>query len=123
MVLNAAGGKLIEHGGPLLAKGFRKLTGRALAERVEETQAAWPDAMRKLEEGEAEIVAGAVYYPDLGDIDMRWGVAGGPAGTFAAGMVSRTSSQSTGRKAFCRISPPVLLRCGLPGFIPAIETE
>ncbi|MCK9543970.1 MAG: hypothetical protein M0R03_18275 [Novosphingobium sp.] len=52
---------------------------------VERAQASWPDTMRRLTTGEAEVVENAAFNRELGFIDMRMGVPGDPANDFRGG--------------------------------------
>ncbi len=52
---------------------------------VERAQAAWPDTLRRLTNGETEVVENAAFNRELGFMDMRMGRAGDPERDYANG--------------------------------------
>lgn len=52
---------------------------------VERAQEAWPDTLRRLTNGEAEVVENAAFNRELGFMDMRMGKAGDPERNYANG--------------------------------------
>lgn len=52
---------------------------------VERAQAAWPDTLRRLTNGEAEVVENAAFNRELGFMDMRMGRAGDPERNYGNG--------------------------------------
>lgn len=96
--VNAVGGKALEVLTPGVARAVQALrrargagndSGAQVAPDaavlVGERQAAWPDVVQRLQSGEAEVEAGAIYHPELGEIDMRWGRPGDPANNYSGG--------------------------------------
>lgn len=88
---NAALGKAVEAIAPLAIRGWRSVRGQSSSspapaigrpvenpEAVAEAQANWAENVRVLEQGEADIVERALYHPEMGALDMRWGQPGNP---------------------------------------------
>lgn len=89
------GGKALEAVTPYAGKTWRWATGQGAKDapeavtgtldKVAEKQAAWPATLSTMRQGGAEVVPGALYHPQLGEIDLRLGKTGDPARDFKDG--------------------------------------